>query len=105
MITDPAAIHASSPIVTGATNALSTPVLTLLPIVVRPFDRPGSCAKFTVTLLAAMFVSSPMSASPMYDRCGTLVRAPIWEFLISTNVPAFARASRTVPGEGNRRGR
>ena len=32
MMTEPAAIHASSPIETGATNALSTPVLTLLPI-------------------------------------------------------------------------
>ena len=35
MITEPAAVQASSPIVTGAMNALSTPVLTLRPIVVR----------------------------------------------------------------------
>ena len=40
---------------------------------------------------APMFVSSPMSASPMYERCGTFVPSPIREFLISTNVPAFAR--------------
>ena len=38
VITEPAAIHASSPIDTGATNVLSTPVLTLLPIVVRCLD-------------------------------------------------------------------
>jgi hypothetical protein len=44
---------------------LSTPVLTLRPIVVRPFGRPGWCGKLTVTLLAAIFESSPMSASPM----------------------------------------
>ncbi len=45
MITDPAAIHASSPIDTGATNAFWTPVLTFRPIVVRPFGRPSSCGK------------------------------------------------------------
>jgi hypothetical protein len=36
VITEPAPIHASSPISTGATKALWTPVLTLRPIVVRP---------------------------------------------------------------------
>ncbi len=55
MITEPAAIHASSPIDTGATNVLSTPVLTLLPIVVRSFER--VCCWFAVTFPAAMFVS------------------------------------------------
>ena len=98
VITDPAAIHASSPTSTGATNPLWIPVLTLLPIVVRPFGSPGVCGKFAVMFPAAMFVPSPMSASPMYERCGTLVPAPIREFLISTKVPALASGSRTVPG-------
>ena len=95
---DPAAIHASSPTVTGATNPLWMPVLTLLPIVVRPFGSPGWCGKFAVIAPAPTFVSSPISASPMYERCGTFVRAPMSEFLISTKVPAFAWVSRTVPG-------
>ena len=56
------------------------------------------CGRFTVMLPAPMFVSSPMSASPMYDRCGTFARSPMREFLISTNAPAFAPASSTVPG-------
>ena len=96
-MTEPAAIHASSPIETGATNALSTPVLTLRPIVVRSFAR-VACSRFTVMFPAAMFVSSPTSASPRYERCGTFVRSPMREFLISTNVPALAPASSTVPG-------
>src|SRR5690242_21309005 len=91
-MTDPAATHASSPISTGATNTLSTPVLTLRPIVVRPFGRPDWCGKLAVIAPAPIFVPSPMSASPMYERCGTLARSPIREFLISTNVPAFERS-------------
>jgi len=63
VITEPAAIHASSPISTGATKALSTPVLTLRPIVVRCFVL-VRCSRLTVMLPAAMLVSSPTSASP-----------------------------------------
>ena len=72
--------------------------LTFRPIVVRPFGCPGLCGKFAVIAPAPMFVSSPISASPMYDRCGTFVRSPIAEFLISTKVPAFDSAARAVPG-------
>ena len=60
------------------------PVLTSLPMVVRPFGCPGLCGKFAVIAPAPTFVSAPISASPMYDRCGTFVRSPIREFLIST---------------------
>ena len=45
-----------------------------------------------------MFTPRPMSASPTYARCGTFEPLPTWEFLISTNVPAFEPWSRTVPG-------
>ena len=70
VITDPAATHALSPIVTGARNELSTPVLTLRPIVVRRcLPWPSSCGKLAVMFPAAIFASSPMSASPTYDRC------------------------------------
>ena len=41
MTTVPDQSQTSSPTVTGATNVLSTPVLTFLPIVVRPFGRAG----------------------------------------------------------------
>ena len=78
---------------------------TFLPIVVRPFGRPGWCGKFAVIAPAPTFVSSPISASPMYERCGTFVRSPMREFLISTNVPAFASPRAWPPGEGNRTGR
>jgi hypothetical protein len=64
-MTAPGAIQASSPISTGASNVLSTPVLTFRPIFVRAFGLPGSCLKFAVMLPAATFVSSPISASPM----------------------------------------
>ena len=57
VMTDPAAIHAPSPISTGATKPLWMPVLTLLPIVVRPFGRPGLCGKLAVIAPAPMFVS------------------------------------------------
>ena len=45
-----------------------------------------------------MFVSSPISASPMYERWGTFVRSPMREFLISTKVPAFGRSAEDGPG-------
>ena len=60
--------------------------------------RPGSCGKLAVIEPAPMFDPSPISASPMYERCGTFAPSPIRDFLISTNVPAFAPRSRTVPG-------
>jgi hypothetical protein len=67
-MTDPAAIQAPSPISMGATKPLWIPVLTLLPIVVRCFGDPGFNGRLAVIAPAPMFVSSPMSASPMYDR-------------------------------------
>jgi hypothetical protein len=60
VITDPAAIHAPSPISTGATKPLWIPVLTLLPIAVRPFGCPGLCGKLAVIAPAPTFVSSPI---------------------------------------------
>ena len=57
VITDPAATHALSPIVTGARNALSTPVLTLRPIVVRCLPWPSSWGKLAVMFPAATVVS------------------------------------------------
>ena len=40
----------------------------------------------------------PIVVSPMYDRCGTLLRAPIVEFFVSTNVPILPFSPRYVPG-------
>src|ERR687887_153346 len=51
------------------------PVLTLRPIFVLCLGRPGSWGKLAVMLPAATFVSSPISASPMYERCGTFGHA------------------------------
>src|SRR4051812_41370398 len=45
-----------------------------------------------------MFASTPMVASPTYDRCGTLLRDPIAAFLVSTNVPILPATPRSVPG-------
>ncbi len=64
MMTEPAAIQESSPISTGASKTVSTPVLTLRPIFVRSLGTPGSCLKFAVMLPAATFAPSPTSASP-----------------------------------------
>ena len=74
------------------------PVWTFRPIFVLPFGRSGWCGELAVMFPAAMLESSPTSASPMYERCGTFVRAPISEFLISTNVPALAPTPSLVPG-------
>src|SRR5579859_700862 len=49
-------------------------------------------------VLAPRFTPDPMSASPTYDRCGTLVPSPISAFLISTYVPTFTPAASRVPG-------
>src|SRR5919197_532527 len=49
-------------------------------------------------LPAPTFVSSPISASPMYEECGTFAPRPRREFLISTKAPARAPSSSTVPG-------
>ena len=68
VMTAPAAVHASSPTVTGATNIVSTATRTLLPIDVLPLGRPGRCGKFAVIDPAPMLVPSPISASPMYEE-------------------------------------
>ena len=88
---EPAAIHASSPTSTGATNALSTPVLTLLPIVVFAFGCPGSVLEVDGDV-ARRRCSCPRRRRRR--RC-TRGAAPSCarrrcEFLISTNVPTFA---------------
>ena len=38
------------------------------------------------------------SASPTYDRCGTLAPSPIWAFLVSTKAPILPPAPSRVPG-------
>ena len=98
MMTVPAAIQTSSPISTGASKTVSTPVLTLRPIFVRPFGSPGSCGKLAVMLPAATFVPSPTSASPTYERCGIFAPAPTAAFLTSTKVPIFAPSPITLAG-------
>src|SRR6478609_10099980 len=45
-----------------------------------------------------MFVPSPISASPTYDRCGTFAPSPILAFLVSTNPPILPPAPSSVPG-------
>ena len=60
-MTDPAPVFASFPIVTGATNMVSEPMLAPSPITVRCFRYPS---KLTVTVPAPTFTSSPRSASP-----------------------------------------
>jgi hypothetical protein len=98
VMTEFAAIQASSPTLTGASKTVFTPVLTLRPILVRSFSASGSCLKFAVTLPAATFAPSPTSASPMYDRCGIFAEAPTAAFLTSTNVPIFAPSPITLTG-------
>ena len=61
VMTDPAAVYAPSPIVTGATNIVSLPMRTESPITVRCLFSPS---KLTKTVAAPMFVSAPISASP-----------------------------------------
>ena len=70
VITEPAAVHAPSPTSTGATNTLSTPILTLRPTVVFRFGRPASCSRLAVIVPAAMF-------GPIADLCVSDVRE-VW---------------------------
>jgi hypothetical protein len=49
-------------------------------------------------LPAAMLASSPTSASPRYERCGTFAPVPMFEFFASTKVPILAFSPTTVPG-------
>ena len=61
VITEPAPVFASFPIVTGATNIVSEPMLAPSPITVRCFSYPS---KLTVTVPAPTFTSVPISVSP-----------------------------------------
>ena len=48
-----------------------------------------------------MLLPSPISASPTYERCGTLAPGPIWAFLVSTKVPHLSYVGDAEIGEGS----
>src|SRR5450756_1819119 len=55
-------------------------------------------------LPAPTLESSPMVASPMYDRCGTLLPLPTTVFFISTKLPALESGPSSHPGRSRENG-
>src|ERR1700674_2355933 len=101
VITDPAAVYASSPTLTGATRIVSLPTCARSPISVRCLSSPS---KFAVTVPAPMLALSPTSLSSTALKCAIAVPGPMCEFLISAWVPTRTPSSRTLPGRSRLNG-
>ena len=92
---EPAPVNAPAPTRTGAMRLVLLPMRAPSSMTVSYLLKPS---QLHVMVPAPMLTSWPMRASPTYDKCGTLLSLPMRDFLISTNVPARARSSSTVPG-------
>src|SRR5205814_6169124 len=101
VITDPAAVYASSPTLTGATRIVSLPTWARSPISVRCLSTPS---KFAVTVPAPMLALAPTSLSSTALKCAIAVPAPMCEFLISACVPTRTPSSNTLPGRSRLKG-
>src|SRR6266581_7331464 len=101
VITDPAAVYASSPTLTGATRIVSLPTCARSPISVRCLSMPS---KFAVTVPAPMLALAPTSLSSTALKCAIAVPAPMCEFLISAWVPTRTPSSSTLPGRSRLNG-
>src|SRR6266568_3640569 len=101
VITDPAAVYASSPTLTGATRIVSLPTCARSPISVRCLSTPS---KFAVTVPAPMLALAPTSLSSTALKWAIAVPAPMCEFLISAWVPTRTPSSSTLPGRNRLNG-
>ena len=95
-MTEPAPVFASFPIVTGATNMVSEPMLAPSPITVRclsiPIEIDRHRARADVHVLARCPRPRRRRGAAPWSACPTVA------FFRSTNAPALDPSSSTVPG-------